>query len=187
MLARASGSLSARMRRLVFLAFLLLTPRLLAAPMTFFEGSLEVEVPAIFRALDDAAIDSMFAGARSKPAVVLATPDSETRISMTHADAPLGPEDLEDTRASLKARIDSQAKIAWLRDEMVTLNGSPWFRLDYDMDSGADIKREIILGTSLRGRLLFVVVATPVDDQELLNGDLQTLIDSLRLLHPVEN
>lgn len=167
------------MRRLLFLLLILVSPGY-ADPSIFFDGALQAEVPATFRSLDEAAIEQMFSGARTKPGVVLATPDSETRISMTHAQAPLIPEELEATKASLKARVDSGVPVRWERDEMVTLNGTAWFRLDYDLVQ--ENKREVILGTSLRGRLLFLVAATPLADLELLEGDLQTLFESLKVL-----
>ena len=167
------------MRSLLPILLLLFSVPALCAPSSFFDGALEVEVPAVFRAMDQAAIDQMFSGARAKPEVVLATPDSETRISMTHASAPLGPADLEATKDSLKARVDGGAPVQWARDEMVTLNGQPWFRLDYDLSQ--EKKREIILGTSMQGRLLFLVIATPGDDLELLEGDLESLIASLKV------
>jgi hypothetical protein len=170
------------MPRLLLIALLFLFTSALAEPTAFFEGSLQVEVPESLRALDQPAIDAMFAGAKSQPGVVLATPDSETRVSITHAAAPLTVEELEDTKAALKARVDGQASdITWVRDEMVTLNGTPWFRLDYDLGATEEAKRETILGTSLDGRLLFMVIATPLEDLELMQEELQSLIGSLRL------
>lgn len=167
------------MRSLLPLLLILLSIPALCAPSSFFAGALEVEVPAVFRALDQVAIDQMFSGVRAKPEVVLATPDSETRISMAHASAPLDTADLEATKNSFRARVDGGAPVTWARDEMVTLNGQPWFRLDYDLSQ--EKKREIILGTSMQGRLLFIAIATPRDDLELLQGDLESMIASLKV------
>lgn len=167
------------MRKLFLLVFLLLTTPLWAAPTSFFDGALKAELPGLLRRLDEAAIDQMFSGASSRPGAVLATPDSETRVSLNYTEAELDTDLLEPTKNSLKSRIDAQDGVNWLRDEMISLNGHPWFRLDYQLAS--EPKREIVLGTSARNRLLFLVIATPADDPELLDGDLQKLIDSLEV------
>lgn len=152
-----------------------------AEPSRFFDGTLEMEVPSLFRPLDEAALEQMFAKARTRPAVVLATPDSQTRVSMTYAETPLAVEALESTMQSLKTRMDSQEGLSWVSNEMVILHGHPWFRLDYDLTAASGSKREVIIGTSLHGRLLFLVMATPKDDQEMVEAEFQTMIESLRL------
>jgi hypothetical protein len=169
------------MRLLPLLALLLLSVPAFADPIVLFDGGLRLEAPALFRSLDPASIDKMFASSRSRPAAVLATPDSETRVSVTYAEAPLLAEDLEETRAALHRKMDAQASITWLRDEMVSLHGSPWFRQDYQMEENGQARRETILGTSLRGRLLFVVISGPAEAYELIEPDLQSVIDSLQL------
>ncbi len=167
------------MRKLLVLAFLLLSSPLWAAPTAFFDGALQAELPPLLRVLDDAAIDQMFATANSRPGAVLATPDSETRVSLNYTQAVLDAASLEATKNSLKSRIDGQEGVTWLRDEMLELNGHSWFRLDYQLAS--EPKREIVLGTSANNRLLFLVIATPADDPELIEGELQALIDSLEV------
>lgn len=165
------------MRKLLLLAVFLLSTPLWAAPTSFFEGALQAELPPLLRVLDDDAVDQMFATANSRPGAVLATPDSETRVSLNYTGTPLTLDLVEPTKDSLKTRIGSQEGVTWLRDEMVSLNGHPWFRLDYQLAS--EPKREIVLGTSARNKLLFLVIATPADDQELIGGELQSLIESL--------
>lgn len=162
---------------LLALLFLLLPAA--AEPTSFLDGVLSLEVPGSFRALDQSAIDEMFAGASSRPGAVLATPDSETRISLTHTQASLSQGELEQIKETLKSRMDQST--VWVRDEMLLINGAPWFRLDYEVGSGAAARREIIVGTSARERLLFLVIATPAEDREMLENELQSLIGSLRL------
>lgn len=170
--------------RLFFLIFTLLLSPALGEPSRFFENRLEVEVPSILRSLDEEAIEEMFATARTRPGVVLATPDSETRISMTYAGVPLDVDSLEPTMQSLKARMDEQPGLKWVGNGMLTLQGQPWFRLDYEVPGESGDKHEIILGTSIEGSLLFIVMAIPKDDLPLIGEELQQMIDSLKVLKP---
>lgn len=167
------------MRLLTLLTALLLALPCWGEPATLFEGGLQVEVPAVFRALDQAAIDEIFAASRSKPSLLFATPDAETRISLTYTESLLTPDELDETRTVLKSKMESGAQVTWLRDEMITLAGSPWFRLDYELKSEG--KREIIMGTVLRNRLLFLIVATPLEDWELMGPEIEMFTSSLRL------
>jgi hypothetical protein len=167
------------MRWLLLLLVLLTAPSVRADPVTLFEGGFQAELPVVFRAWDQAAIDKLFEGSRSRPAAVFATPDGETRVSLTHATSPLLAADLDQTRQVLHSKVESESQVRWVRDEMITLNGSPWFRLDYDLVE-AD-KREIVMGTSLRGTLLFLVVSTPLESLEMMEPELASLLDSMRL------
>ena len=160
------------------LSLLLLTP-VSAEPQALFEGSLTLDVPASLRRLDAESIAEMFASSPRLPQVVFVTPDSETRVAFTYLSTPFSPEEIEPTRSELATSLDAQAGIVWHKNEVVTLGGKPWFRLDYDLPRQT-LTREILLGTSLNGQLLFLMVATPVADLELMAPELETLLESLR-------
>jgi hypothetical protein len=165
--------------RLVLLAwlFLVLGCAALAEPVTLLEGVLTLELPPSFRRLDQAAIEKMFAGSGSVPGVVLVTADSASRLSITHTQSRLAPEELESTKSELKAQLGGAMR--WIKDEVVTLNGVPWFRLDFEPDGGPS--REIIMGTSARNRLLFLVVSTSTDELDLVEEELEAMIASLQI------
>ncbi len=163
----------------ILLLALLLWGPVLAEPHALFENTLTVEVPAVFRSLDQDSIAEMFASSATMPQVVFATPDAETRIAFTYLATPFTPEELEPTRAELTTSME-KAQVVWHKNEIVVLGEKPWFRLDYDLPAKQPPTREILLGTSLRGQLLFLMIATPSDDLELLGPELEGLVESLR-------
>jgi hypothetical protein len=151
----------------------------LAEPTSLLDGAISLEVPASFRVLDHESIEDMFAAASPRPGAVLATPDTETRISFTHHQGSLSEDDLETIMQALHARLGD--RVTWLRDEMLTINGTRWFRVDYDVGSGPGAKRETILGASVRYRLLFLVVTSPLEDHEFLSEELEAMLNSLQV------
>lgn len=171
-------STRAFLRDTLLVMVVLLVPAL-AEPHALFEKTLSVEVPAAFRPLDQESVAEMFASSATLPQVVFATPDSDTRVAFTYLALPFPPEELEPTRAELTASME-KAQVVWHKNEIVILGAKPWFRLDYDLPAKQPPTREILLGTSLRGQLLFLMIATPSEDLELLGPDLEALVTSLR-------
>ncbi len=173
---------SSRALRILLGALLLLTTPILARPLLL-DGSLEAEIPAAFRPLDQAIVNELSAELSTKPVLVLATPDTQTRISVTHSRTSLNFEELDELKEAFKEQVSEQSNVTrWLRDESLTIHGHPWFRLDYEITRNSGVKREIVLATSLHHRLLYLVISAPNDDQDMLTVELQPFIDSLRVV-----
>ncbi len=151
-----------------------------AEPQSLYEGALKLDVPSVFQSLPEESIEAMFSTSAHRPQVVYATPDAETRVALTYLSTPFTAEDVEPTRVELTSSMEQKAEVAWHRNEVVVLNDRAWFRMDYDLSAKQPPTREILLGTSLRGKLLFVMIATPATDLELLGSDLEALIASLQ-------
>lgn len=165
--------------RLSLAGLLLLTP-VSAEPQILFEGALTVDVPPTLRRLDDKSIAEMFASSSRLPQVVFATPDSETRVAFSFLNTPFLPEDVDPTREDLTNGLHSQPGIVWHKNHVVTLGGKLWFRLDYDLLEKQPPSHEILLGTSLNNQFLFVMIATPAADLELVSPEIEALLESLR-------
>lgn len=169
----------------LLLGFAWLTVSAWAEPALFFGGALRAELPTdLLRQLDDDAVQTMFASSVNPPGVVLVTPDAETRISMTHTSTPITLEDLDDIRLHLRQRTEATTEVRWVRDEMIQMRQQPWFRLDYDLTNPAIGRREILMGTALRGQLFYLVVALPLDDLEFQKEDIESFLGSLETLPP---
>lgn len=150
-----------------------------AEPRLLFEQSLAVEVSELFHELEPAEIARMFSSSKTLPQVVYATPDAATRVAFTLLETPFSLEEVDPTRLALAASLEARDRVV-TRSQLLEIHGLPWFRLEYDSPVSEQPTREILLGSSLRGQLLFVMIATPVADLELMEPELEALIASLR-------
>lgn len=160
------------------IALLCLTP-LRAEPRLLFEQTLAVEISELFHQLEPDEIGRMFSSSKTLPQVVYATPDAATRVAFTLLETPFSSQEVDPTRVALAASLEARERVV-TRSQLLEIHGVPWFRLEYDSPDREEPTREILLGSSLRGQLLFVMIATPVADLELMESELEALIASLR-------
>ncbi len=109
----------------------------------------------------------------------------DVSIAFRLMDKELHKEDLPLFRDRLEERIKEQMQVVkWLGTSMVDLNGVEWFKLDFkSLDQGYVI-HNVVLGTSLGGKLLEVTFSSFSDADLLWAQKLSTAQASLQVVTP---
>ena len=145
--------------------------------------SLEIKVPKDFVKMPPETVKKTYAPDRI-PNVIFMSPDAAVTIGITHSLTRVAP------NQTAKARLDaaSQMKTAypnaeWLRNEPNPIGNAGGYLLDLKIDVGTPkAKRMMIVGTSLSGRLLNVVLTAPAKDEATWGPTFDQIVDSIKIL-----
>ena len=94
-----------------------------------------------------------------RPALVLTNEEGSVNIAFNHTASALAPEQLEEAWKAMDQMFRGNYPGAeWFRSEITEIKGRPWFVLELRTPAADTDIRNLMLGTSLDGRLLIVAV-----------------------------
>ena len=144
------------------------------------DGKVSLVLPVTFEVMGEAMMSIKYPSER-RPTLVFTNPDGSVNVALNHTDnrASLG-----DIPAVLDAVVgmfnNLYPSAQWYRSEVVQIGGRPFFLLDLRTPAIDTEVRNLMAGTSLDGRLLFVTfnVTRELEEAWLPTGE--AIIRSIR-------
>jgi hypothetical protein len=145
--------------------------------------SLELKLPKDFVKMPPETMKKNYAADRM-PNVVFMNPDGTVTVGITHTLTRMAPNQM----ATARTNAASQMKTAYpnaevLRNEPNPIGNAGGYLLDLKINMGTPkAQRMMIVGTSLSGRLLNVVLTAPVKDEAKWAPTFDQIVDSIKIL-----
>lgn len=151
------------------------------APRTVLGGRVTLLLPMTFAVMGEDMMRLKYPSER-RPTLVFTNPDGSVNVALNHTDNRVGSDDIP---ALLDVVVDMFRNLypsaRWYRSEVAEIAGRPFFLLDLRTPAIDTEVRNLMAGTSLDGRLLFVTfnVTRELEDAWLAAGE--AIIRSIRI------
>lgn len=145
--------------------------------------SLEIHVPKDFVKMPPETVKKTYAADRM-PNVIFMSPDAVVTIGITHTLSRMAPNQMATARSNAAIQMKTAYPNAeWLRNEPNPIGNAGGYLLDLKINAGTpQAKRMMIVGTSLSGRLLNIVLTAPVKDEAAWGPTFDRIVDSIKIL-----
>lgn len=126
------------------------------------DGKVSILMPATFAPLSPEMLARKYPRPQP-PQVAYSNPETTVNVTIGHTPHQIAPEQLAAAREQMEAGMKSMMPAAkWYQSQMTTLNGRAFFLLDFQSPAPDVDVRNIVVGTSLEGRLLLISFNTTV-------------------------
>jgi hypothetical protein len=145
--------------------------------------SLELQVPKDFVKMPPETVKKTYAPDRI-PNVIFMNADASVTIGITHTLSRMAPNQMATARTNAATQMKTAYPNAeWLRNEPNPIGSAGGYLLDLKINTGtAKAQRMMIVGTSLSGRLLNIVLTVPVKDEAAWAPTFDKIVDSIKIL-----
>ena len=175
-----------KLARCSLFLFLILTGALSAAaqeltPRTLFDGKVMLLIPVGFEPMSEEMLAAKYPRGEA-PKLVFTNPDGSVNVAMRHTPMQVGPQDVALVHQFVEQTFQRQFPTSvWFGSTTGDRDGMPYFTLDFMTPAVDTSIRNIMLGTSLEGRMLLVSFncTRELDDQWAPLG--WRIIDSITL------
>jgi hypothetical protein len=150
-------------------------------PMTFLDGKATLLIPKDFGPMREEMIKIKYPRERP-PTVVYTNERGSVNVALNHTASKATAAQLPSLHKSMEDTFKKTFPTAeWVSSEMVTINGRRWFLLDLWTPTIDTTVRNMIVGTSLNGRLLLVTFNVTKELEETWSDAGKAVIESLRI------
>jgi hypothetical protein len=145
--------------------------------------SLEIKVPKDFVKMPPETVKKTYAADRI-PNVAFMNPDGTVTVGITHTLTRMAPNQMATARSNAATQMKTAyPKAEFLRNEPNPIGSAGGYLLDLRIDAGTPkAKRMMIVGTSLSGRLLHIVLTAPAKDEAAWAPTFDQIVDSIKIL-----
>jgi hypothetical protein len=145
--------------------------------------SLELQVPKDFVPMPPETIKKTYAPDRI-PSVVLMSPDAKVTLGVTHSLSRIAAAQMAQARTSAANEMKKVYPNAeWVKNEPNPIGSAPGYLLDLKINAGTDkASRMMIVGSSLSGRMLTIVLSAPGKDEAKWAPVFEKIVDSIKFL-----
>ncbi len=150
-------------------------------PRVLIEGNVSLLIPDGFSPMTEKALRLKYPN-KDRPTIVYTNDKNTVDITLTHTSVNLNPTGIEKLHKQMEEKYHNQSfLVKWLKSEIVTINKHKCFLLDVQTLANKTVIRNLIVGTSLKGRLLLVSfnVTRNLEDKWIKAG--QEIVQSLRV------
>lgn len=152
------------------------------ASHTLFDGKVTMLIPVGFEPMSEEMLAAKYPRGEA-PKLGFTNPDGSVNVATRHTPMQVGPQDVALVHRFVEQTFQRQFPTAvWFGSTTGDRNGIPYFTLDFMTPAVDTSIRNIMLGTSLEGRMLLVSFncTRELDDQWALVG--RRIIDSITLV-----
>jgi len=151
-------------------------------PATVMNGRLTVNLPRGFERMSQSMLEMKYPS-ESRPTVVFTNETGRVNIAMNHTADPVPPGGIPDVLDAMKRQFGTAyPTIRWNDTGMIEQGGRTWGRLDCVTPAIDTRIRNIMIVTSLDGRLLLVTFNTVEELESTWAGPGRAIIDSVRVV-----
>jgi hypothetical protein len=125
-------------------------------PTTILSGKVNLLMPADFQPMSREALLRKYTRAYP-PEIVYANANATVSVAISHTPVPLRPDQIGEALKGLKGEFERVAQPTdWYRSEVAIVNGRSCFIMDVRTPSADGKVRNLMVGTSLEGRMFVV-------------------------------
>ncbi len=125
-------------------------------PKVLLGGTVQVLVPAGFAPMSEALLRVKYPSSQ-RPTLVYSNPSGSVNLALNHTANPLQPNQLAEVHQVMEATFKRLYPSAvWFQSGLTTINGRAFFLLDLRTPALDTEIRNLMVGTSLQGRLLLI-------------------------------
>ncbi len=148
---------------------------------SFLDGKLEVQVPRSFAPMEEEMLRIKYPSER-RPTTVLTNPRGSVNVALNHTDTLLPMQQLADAHTAMDRMFRNLYPSAhWYRSGVTAINGREFFVLDFRGPAMDTEVRNILVGTSLEGRILMITFNCTAELEDEWAPVGRRIIDSIRV------
>jgi hypothetical protein len=150
-------------------------------PRTVVEGKLSLLMPKSFTVMDEEMLQTKYPNER-RPTLVYTDESSRINVAINHTANRISMAEIEDVHKYMDSTIrNTHPSATWFASDVIPVNGRQWFRLDVRTPAIDTEIRNVMMGTSVEGRMLLVSFNVTRELEEEWIEVARTIVQSLQV------